>query len=76
MKKQLTLSLEANTYQEAKEIIPNGRISPIINNLLEEYLKKQKKERLIASYKRTAKSKAIKEEDKIWEGSIADGMDK
>lgn len=76
MKRQLTLSLEANTYQEAKEIIPTGRISPIINSLLEEYLRKTKRERLIASYKKTAKSKAIKEEDRIWEESIADGINK
>lgn len=76
MKKQLTLSLEANTYQEAKEIIPTGQVSPIISSLLEEYLKKIKRERLIASYKKTAKSKAIKEEDKIWEDTIADGIGK
>jgi hypothetical protein len=37
-------------------------------------LKKIKQERLIAGYKRTAKSKAVKEEDKIWEGSIEDGI--
>jgi indole-3-glycerol phosphate synthase len=76
MKKQLTLTLEANTYQEAKEIIPTGQVSPLINSLLEEYLKKRKRERLIASYKKTASSKTIKAEDKIWEDAVADGIGK
>jgi hypothetical protein len=38
-------------------------------------LKKQKKEKLIAGYKSAAKSKVVKEEDKIWEGSIEDGIE-
>jgi len=38
-------------------------------------LKKKKKEELIAGYKSTAKSKVVKEEDKIWEGTIEDGIE-
>jgi hypothetical protein len=37
-------------------------------------LKKKQREELIASYKRTAKNKEMREEDKIWEGSIEDGI--
>jgi hypothetical protein len=63
--RKLTLGLEEKIYREAKTIIPLGEISPTISNLLKEHLKKIKKERLIAGCKSTAKSKAIKEEDKI-----------
>jgi len=76
MKKNVNLNLEANVYQEARRVVPTGQVSSLVNNLLKEHLKKIKQERLIASYKKTAKSKAVKTEDKIWEESIADGIDK
>ena len=76
MRKNVNLSLEKNVYQEAKRTVPIGQVSSLINNLLKEHLKKKKQERLIASYKRTARSKAVKTEDKIWEDAIADGIDK
>ena len=43
-----------------------------------EKLEKEKKisrEKLIAGYKSTAKSKKMRAEDKVWEGSIEDGID-
>jgi hypothetical protein len=64
-KHYLNLSIDIKTYYEAKKSIPHGQISQLFNEFLEEYLKKKKKEELIASYKRTARSKAVKEEDKI-----------
>jgi len=76
MKKNVNLNLEANVYQEARRVVPTGQVSSLVNNLLKEHLKKIKQEGLIASYKKTAKSKAVKTEDKIWEESIADGIDK
>lgn len=74
MKKHLSLNVEAEVYREVKSAVPVGQVSTFVNNLLKEYLKKQKQERLIASYKKTAKSKAVKAEDKIWEDTIADGI--
>jgi len=74
MRKQLSLTLEPSTYREMKNEIPPRQVSPLVNNLLKEYLKKKKQKRLIASYKKTAQSKAVKAEDKIWEGSIEDGI--
>ncbi|MCE8164134.1 MAG: hypothetical protein I3273_07880 [Candidatus Moeniiplasma glomeromycotorum] len=74
MKRNLNLSVELETYQEVKRTIPEGKVSPLVDSLLKEYFKKKKRERLIASYKKTAKSKAVKEEDKIWEETIADGI--
>ena len=37
--------------------------------------KEQQKEKLIAGYKSVAKSKIVREEDKIWEGTIEDGIE-
>jgi len=65
MKRHLSLSLEPSVYREVKKEIPEGQISPFVNNLLKEHLKKKKLERIIAGYKSTAKSKVVKEEDKI-----------
>jgi hypothetical protein len=76
MKKHLSLNVESDVYREVKRTIPVGQVSTFVNNLLKEHLKKQKQKRLIASYKKTANSKAVKTEDKIWEDAIADGIDK
>jgi hypothetical protein len=65
MKRNLSLTVEADVYQKVKKEIPEGQISTFVNNLLKENLKKIKQERLIASYKKTARSKAIKNEDKV-----------
>ena len=75
MKKHLSLNVEAEVYNEIKNAFPAGQVSNYVNDILKEYLKKKKKEELIAGYKSTAKSKVVKEEDKIWEGSIEDGID-
>jgi hypothetical protein len=65
MKRHLSLTVEAEVYQEVKKGIPEGQISTFVNNLLKEHLKKLKQEKLIADYKSTAKSKVMREEDKV-----------
>ncbi len=75
MKKHLSLNVEAEVYQEVKRVVPVGQVSTFVNNLLKEHLKKLKEEKLIADYKSTARSKAMREEDKIWEGTIEDGIE-
>ena len=75
MRKSINISLEPEVYQGAKKIVPKGEISPFINSFLKEYVKKQKKQDLKEAYQRTAKSKVVKKENKIWEGSIEDGID-
>ncbi len=69
MKKHLSLNVEAEVYDEVKNAFPTGQVSTYVNNILKEHLKKMKKEKqkekLIAGYKSTAKSKVVKEEDKI-----------
>ena len=79
MKKHLSLNVEAEVYNEVKNTFPAGQVSTYVNNILKEHLKKLKKEKqkekLIAGYKSAARSKAVKEEDKIWEGTIEDGIE-
>ena len=75
MKKHLSLNVEAEVYREVKRAVPVGQVSTFVNDLLKEHLKKKKREELIAVYKSTAKSKAMREEDKVWEGTIEDGIE-
>ena len=73
--KRLSLTMDSNTYYQAKRLVPQGQISKLFNNFLKEYVKKQKELELKAAYQRTAQSKKMRAEDKIWEGSIEDGID-
>jgi len=73
--KNLNLTIDINTYYEAKQKIPHGQVSRLFSDFLKEYLKKKKKEQLAADYQSTARSKAMREEDKIWEGTIEDGIE-
>lgn len=75
MRKNVNISLEPKVYQAAKKFVPKGEISPFINNVLKEYVKKQKEQELKKAYQRTARSKAMREEDKVLEGSVEDGID-
>jgi transcriptional regulator CtsR len=65
MKRHLSLTIEAEVYQKVKKDIPKRQISHFVNDLLKEHLKNKKQQRLIASYKKTARSRAVKKEDKI-----------
>lgn len=79
MKKHLSLNVEAEVYNEVKKTFPEGQVSSFVNDILKEHMKKlkkeQQKERLIAGYKSAAKSKIVQKEDKVWEGSIEDGIE-
>lgn len=75
MKRTLSLTIEADIYRKVKEETPERKISSLVNKLLKENLRKIKLERTIAGYKSVAQSKAMREEDKIWEGSIEDGIE-
>lgn len=74
MKKHLSLNVEPKVYQEVKNAVPAGQVGKFVNNILKEYFKKQKTQELKEAYKRTAKSKEMREENKVWEGSIEDGI--
>jgi len=74
MKKNLSLSLESNTYHEIKQTIPSGQISLLVNNLLKEYLKKQKEQELKKAYQDFAKNKKLKKELAVWDEAVGDGI--
>lgn len=74
MKRNISLSLETNIYQEVKRTIPNGQVSPLVNNLLKDYLKKQKEQELKTAYQDFAKNKKLKEELAVWDEAVGDGV--
>ena len=63
--KRLSLTMDSNTYYQAKRLVPPGQISKLFNNFLKEYVKKLKEQELKEAYQRTAKSKEMREEDKV-----------
>jgi hypothetical protein len=65
MKKNVNLNLEASIYQEIRRTTPTRKVSYLINSLLKEHLKKLKEQELKEAYQRTAKSKEMREEDKV-----------
>ena len=75
MKKNVNLNLEASIYQEVRRTTPTRQVSSLINSLLKEHLMKLKEQELKEAYQRTAKSKEMREEDKVWEGTVEDGIE-
>ena len=65
MRKAVNLNLEKSVYQEAKRLVPTGQVSSLVNNFLKEHVKKLKEQELKEAYQRTAKSKEMREEDKV-----------
>ena len=76
MKKNINLSLEPKIYQEIKSTVPVGQISPLVNNLLKDYLKRQKEQELALAYQGFAKNKQVNKELEIWQEAVGDGIDK
>ena len=74
-KRHLSLTVESDIYQEIKRRIPEGKVSPLVDSLLREYLKRVKDQELKEAYQRTAKSKEMQEEDEVWEGTVEDGIE-
>ena len=81
----LTIIVEPLTYQRLKQEVGNGKISRFAERAIVKELndyggkieEKQKEfqQKLIAGYKRSAQSKALKKEDKIWDEAIGDGIE-
>jgi hypothetical protein len=65
MKRNLSLSLEANIYQEIKKSVPAGQISPLVNDLLKDYLKRKKEQELKKHYQEFSRNKKLKKELEI-----------
>jgi len=77
--KHLNLTIDINTYYEAKRLVPPGQISKLFSKFLEEYLKKKKKEQLrqqlIKDYQANTKNKELQKELEIYDEAIGDGLD-
>ena len=73
-KKNVSISLEAQVYREIRNNVPVGQVSPLVNNLLKEYLKQQKEQALKKAYQDFAKNKKLKKELAIWDEAVGDGI--
>ena len=84
-RQNLTIIVEPSTFQRLKKEIGDGKISRFVEKAIVKELndysgrveEKQKEfqQKLIAGYKRSAQSKALKKEDKIWDEAIGDGIE-
>ncbi|CAG8659171.1 38310_t:CDS:2 [Gigaspora margarita] len=72
IKKNVSISLETQVYQGIKNTVPTGQVSSLVNNLLKEYLRKQKTTELKASYKDFAKNKKLKKELAVWDEAVGE----
>lgn len=74
MRKNINLSLENNIYQEIKERVPNRQISPLVNDLLKDYLQKEKERELDQAYQKFSQNKKLTKELEIWQEAVGDGI--
>jgi len=76
--RNINIYLREDLHKRLYPWIKERKVSKFINEAVAEKLAKEKeisKEKLIAGYKSTAKSKKMRAEDKVWEGSVEDGID-
>ena len=81
-RQNLTIIVEPSTFQRLKKEVGDGKISRFVEKAIIKELndyggkieEKQKEfqQKLIAGYKRSAQSKALKKENKIWEEVVGD----
>jgi hypothetical protein len=65
MRRNINISLEPEIYNQTKKLAPKGEISPFVNKVLKAHLKKYNEKELKEAYRRTAKSKEMRAEDKV-----------
>ena len=80
--RNVNIYFQEDTYNKLRSFTGERKISRFVNEAVVEKLSKEKKkekaelrEKLIADYKSTAQSKKMRAEDKVWEGSIEDGIE-
>ncbi len=84
-KQTLSVIIKPQTYQLLHQEIGKGKISRFVEELIVRELsrhnnkleKKQQEfqQKLIAGYKRSAQSKALKKEDEIWDEVVGEGIE-
>jgi len=85
VKQTLSIIVKPQTYQLLHQDIGKGKISRFVEELIirelsghSKELEKEQKEfqkKLIAGYKRSARSKTLKKEDEIWDEVVGEGID-
>lgn len=76
--RNVNIYFQEKTYEKVKKLVTKRKISSFVNQAVEEKLEKERKvskQELKEAYQRTAKSKKMRAEDKVWEGSIEDGIE-
>jgi len=81
----LSVTINPQIYQRLKEEVDSRKISEFVEKAiikeLGEYDNKLEREqqefqkKLIAGYKRSARSKALKKEDEIWDEVVGEGIE-
>ena len=85
VKQTLSIIVKPQTYQRLHQEIGKGKISRFVEDLIirklnghdDELEREQKKfqRKLIADYKRDARSKALRKEDEIWDEVVGEGIE-
>ena len=81
----LSIIIKPQTYQRLQQEIGKGKISRFVEELIvrglsghnDELAREQKEfqKKLIADYKRDARSKALRQEDEIWDEVVGEGIE-
>jgi hypothetical protein len=84
-RQNLTIIVNPHTYQRLQREIGSGKISRFVEELIIEGLDNHEKKltteqkdfqkKLIAGYKRSARSKSLKKEDEIWDEVVGEGIE-
>jgi hypothetical protein len=85
VKQMLSVKIDASIYQQLRSEVGKGNISGFVEKAVvkelgkhDSKLEREQKEfqrKLIAGYKRSAQSKALKKEDEIWDEVVGEGIE-
>ena len=75
--KKLTITVEEQVYKDLHKFIGSGKISPLLNDLARDHLKRKAMEKYLEEgYKAMAADKEYEKEAREWcEAFIGDGLD-
>lgn len=75
--KKLNITVEAQVYKDLHKLIGSGKISPLLNALARDHLKRKAMEKYLEEgYRAMAADKAYEKEAREWcEAFIGDGLD-
>jgi hypothetical protein len=85
VKQMLSVKIDANVCQQLRSEVGKGNISGFVERAVAKELRnydnrlereqKEFQQKLIAGYKRSARSKALKKEDEIWDEVVGEGIE-